>query len=61
MNEFVVALGLVLVIEGFIYSAFPGGMRNLLKQLEEMPDQSLRMTGLFTMAAGLLLVWLIKG
>ncbi len=61
MNEFIIALGLVLVIEGFVYSAFPGGMRTLLRQLEEISDQSLRMTGLVTMASGLLLVWLIKG
>ena len=61
MNEFVIAFGLFLVIEGFIYAAFPGGMRNLLKQMETMTDQGLRITGVLTMAAGVFLVWIIKG
>jgi uncharacterized protein YjeT (DUF2065 family) len=54
------ALALVLVIEGILPFLSPGGFRNMLKTAGEMDDKSLRYAGLFTMLAGLLLLYLVR-
>ena len=35
MNDFIVALGLALAIEGFIYAAFPGEMQRMLETIRD--------------------------
>lgn len=54
----VLGLGLVLFVEGTIYAAFPGGVRRMLLQLQEMRPGTLRALGLGAMAAGLALIYL---
>lgn len=61
MTELVVALGLVLVIEGLIYAAFPESMRNMVQEMSKLPDQTLRTFGLIAVCVGVLVVWLVKG
>ena len=51
-----VGLGLVLVIEGLTYAAFPEGMKRLLLQLADLPGATLRSAGLFATIAGLVLL-----
>lgn len=55
-----VALALVLVIEGILPFVNPGGFRKMLHMASEMDDKSLRNTGLFTMLAGLVLLYLVR-
>ena len=55
------AFGLVLVIEGIAYAAFPSGMRRMLEQLGELTDQNLRSTGLIALFIGVGIVWLVRG
>lgn len=58
MEFFLCVIGMVLVVEGLPYFAFPDKMRAWVKVLFDMPDRSLRGVGLAMMAAGLLLVYL---
>jgi uncharacterized protein len=61
MQEFVIGLGLLLVFEGLLYAAFPGGIKSLARQLPEMPDATLRNFGLIAMIAGVVVIWYVKG
>ena len=61
MTDLLVAVGLVLVLEGVLYAAFPLGMKRTLAQLLELPDSTLRGVGLAAAVIGLLLVWLVRG
>jgi uncharacterized protein YjeT (DUF2065 family) len=61
MTEFVVALGLLLVIEGLIFAAFPGLAKRLAASALESPDTSLRIAGLVSAVLGLVLIWVMRG
>ena len=61
MSELISALGLVLVIEGVAWAAFPGMATRMLEAASKMPEQTLRTAGLSVLATGVLLVWLVRG
>lgn len=61
MADLVVAIGLVFVIEGLVYAAFPGSMRAMVNELAKLPDQSLRGFGLVAICLGVFIVWLVRG
>lgn len=61
MNDFLTALGLLLVFEGVLYGGFPRFVRRLAEQLQFMPDSALRVGGLLAAACGVFLVWLVRG
>lgn len=61
MIELLSAFGLVLVIEGLLWAAFPGTALKLLETASRMPEQTLRTVGLSVLAAGVLIVWLVRG
>jgi len=54
------AIGLVLVIEGLVYALAPSLVDQLLVALRSMPENQRRTLGLAAMALGLALVWLAK-
>ena len=60
MSEILTAIGLVFVIEGLIYALAPGGMKQLMEMMREMPDETLRNTGLAAAAVGVALVWIAR-
>ncbi len=60
MKFFLCVLGMVMVVEGFPYFAFPAKMKFVLEKVLEMPDKSLQKFGLVLMFAGILLVYLGK-
>ena len=55
-----VALALMLVIGGVLPFANPAGFRRMLQVVSEMDDKTLRNSGLFTMLAGLVLLYLVR-
>ncbi|MEO0810896.1 MAG: DUF2065 domain-containing protein [Pseudomonadota bacterium] len=61
MNDLIVGLGLALVIEGLLWAAFPGLAMHFLKIASKTPEHSLRLTGACTIAAGVAIVWAIRG
>jgi len=61
MGDLLVAAGLVLVIEGLLWALAPGFGRRMLDAASQMPDSSLRIAGAGAVAAGVLVVWLVRG
>jgi uncharacterized protein YjeT (DUF2065 family) len=61
MADLVAALGLVLVLEGVTFAAFPGAARRAMTVLLEAPEGSLRAAGVASAVAGVILVWLVRG
>ncbi len=53
-------LGVLLVIEGLPYFAFPGKTKRWALQIQEIPERNLRVMGLVCMAAGLLLLYAVS-
>jgi len=60
MKFFLCVIGMVMIIEGIPYFAFPEKMKLWIKQIIEMPDNSLRWFGFWIMLAGLFLIYLGK-
>lgn len=58
MEFFLCVIGMVMIVEGLPYFAFPEKIKSWLEKLSEIPDRSLRGFGFILMAAGLLLVYL---
>ena len=61
MHDFLAAIGLVLVIEGLLYGGFPGFAKRIAAEACDAPEQSLRVAGIVAIAAGVLIVWLVRG
>jgi uncharacterized protein YjeT (DUF2065 family) len=61
MSDLIVAIGLVLVIEGLLWSLWPGLGRKLLEATAGTPDSSLRMAGAAAVALGVVVVWFVRG
>lgn len=61
MLDFLVALGLVFVIEGIVFAAFPAIAKRALAHVLETPDSMLRTVGIVSAVAGVVLVWLVRG
>lgn len=60
MTDFLVGLGLVLVIEGLLWALAPRLGRRLLELAAATPEQQLRTGGAVAVAFGVLLVWLVR-
>ena len=60
MNELWSALALVLVIEGILPFLSPRSMRQYMTQMSQMDDKTLRITGLVTMLAGVVLLYFVR-
>ncbi|MBM5811713.1 MAG: DUF2065 domain-containing protein [Gammaproteobacteria bacterium] len=59
-SDLAAAFGLLLVFEGLLPFAGPGAVRRALTTLANVPDGQLRMVGLISIAAGLLLLWFVR-
>ena len=60
MKELIIALGLVLFIEGLFCALFPSKIKNMSKIIENMPANSLRTVGLVMTVIGFFIIWYIK-
>ena len=61
MADFLVAIGLVFVIEGLIFAASPGAAKNAMAHVMETADGPLRVVGIVSAIVGVVLVWLVRG
>ncbi|HEX5393242.1 MAG TPA: DUF2065 domain-containing protein [Rhodocyclaceae bacterium] len=57
---FLLALGLMLVIEGLLPFLAPHVWRDTFRRVTELKDGQLRFMGLTSMIIGLLLLWIAK-
>ena len=60
MSDFLAALGLVFVIEGLVFAAFPEAAKRAMTTVLDTPDLSLRLIGIGSAVVGLILVWLVR-
>ena len=61
MSDFLVAIGLVLALEGILFAAFPGPVKQAMAHVAETPDSLLRMIGIASAVIGVVFVWLVRG
>ena len=61
MSDLVAALGLVLVIEGLLWAAFPSLTTRILESVGGTSESVLRFCGVGAIALGVLIVWLVRG
>ncbi len=61
MSDLIVGIGLVFVIEGLLYAAFPNAMRKMVEDITKLPDSNLRTVGLFALVIGVAIVWAVRG
>ncbi|HNZ57201.1 MAG TPA: DUF2065 domain-containing protein [Methylophilaceae bacterium] len=59
-STFLLALGLMLVLEGLMPLLVPQAWRDTFKRMIEFKDGQLRFVGLMSVVGGLLLMWLSK-
>ena len=60
VKEFIIAIGLILFIEGLICALFPSKIKNMSKLIEAMPVNNLRILGVVFTIIGFIIIWYIK-
>ena len=60
MNELIIAIGLFFFIEGLLYAIFPSKMKNMLKKLDLIKVNQLRVGGLIFAFLGFIIIYYIK-
>ena len=60
MKDLILALGLLLFVEGLFFAIFPTKIKNMLSSIEKIPETKLRSIGVFFLILGFLIVWYIK-
>jgi uncharacterized protein YjeT (DUF2065 family) len=58
MKYFLAVMGMVMIVEGLPYFAFPDKMKQVMRQVLEVDDGALRKFGLVLMSLGLMVVFL---
>ena len=59
LASILLALGLVLVIEGLLYALVPAQLKAMIRSVEKLSDDQLRIGGVVAMATGVAAVWLV--
>ena len=59
-TDFFAALAIVFIIEGIMPFLNPQGMKRLLARLAALEERELRLGGLFSMAVGLVILFLVR-
>jgi len=60
MNEIFAAVGLLLFIEGLLYTIFPGSMKKMLNSMKDLSEQKLRFGGFIFAIIGFIIIAYIK-
>jgi uncharacterized protein YjeT (DUF2065 family) len=60
IGDFLIGLGVLLVIEGILFAASPTWMRKAMKSALATPDNVLRAVGIGSAVLGLILIWVIR-
>ena len=60
MKELIIAFGLFLFIEGVLYAIFPSKMKSMLKKLDLLKDNQLRIAGIGFAILGFIIIYFIK-
>lgn len=60
METILLALGLVLIVEGLVYALAPSLVENMLAALASLPVEQRRLVGLIALAIGVIMLWAAK-
>ena len=60
MKELIIAFGLFLFIEGILYAIFPSKMKNMIKKLDLVKVNQLRIGGLIFAIIGFVIIYYMK-
>jgi hypothetical protein len=60
MDFFLCVIGMVMIVEGLPYFAFPDKMKDWIQKILELPEGSLRRFGFVLMGIGLFLIYMGK-
>jgi uncharacterized protein YjeT (DUF2065 family) len=60
MDEIFTAVGLLLFIEGILYTIFPSGMKKMLNSMKDLSEQKLRIGGFIFTIVGFIIITYIK-
>ena len=60
MKELIIAIGLLLFIEGMLYALFPSKMKNMVEKIKTIKENQLRIGGLVFAVIGFLIIWYMK-
>ena len=61
MDDLITAIGLVFFIEGLILAIIPSRIKNILRYIEVIPENKLRVSGIIFVIIGFIIIWLIRG
>ena len=61
MADFLTGIAFFLIIEGLVYALAPSVLRRMAQMLPQIPENQLRTSGLVAVAAGVAMVWFIRG
>jgi uncharacterized protein YjeT (DUF2065 family) len=59
-SDLLAAVSILLVLEGLLPFINPTGTRRVFQQMSQMPDRELRVAGFIAMAAGLVLLFVVR-
>ena len=59
LENLLMALGLVLVIEGLLYALVPAQLKAMMQSVQKLSDDQLRVGGVAAMATGVVAVWIV--
>ena len=60
MKLFLTLIGLVLIVEGLPYFAFPDKMKKWMRIIQDVPEAQLRVMGFISMCIGLLIAYIFR-
>ena len=60
METILIAIGIVMIIEGLPYFIIPEQVKEITKKIQEIQSSSLRLFGFTLMLAGLIVVYLAR-
>ncbi|MCS4110594.1 DUF2065 domain-containing protein [Bradyrhizobium elkanii] len=59
-GDFLIGLGILFVLEGILFAASLAWMRRAMKSALATPDNILRIVGIGSAVAGLVLIWAVR-
>jgi uncharacterized protein len=58
--DFLIGVGILFVLEGLMFAASPAWMRRAMKSALMTPDNIMRIVGIGSAVAGLILIWVVR-
>ncbi len=58
--DFLIGVGILLVIEGLLFAAIPAWIQRAMRSGLETPEHVLRLAGIASAVAGLIVIWAVR-